>query len=299
MPTAAPPMPARAPRRTRHVVGAIAVAILAVALLSAACGGGSDGVAGGRDADLVHVHGIGVNPADGALYIAAHTGLFRMAEGSDDAERIGDRRQDTMGFTIAGSDRFLGSGHPDLREDHPPLLGLIESRDRGRSWRPVSLEGQADFHALRTTGSLVHGYDASGGRLMISSDGGRTWTERRSPPPLSDFVVDPDDPAHLVASAESGLVASRDEGRTWRPLPEPPGLLAWPRRDALYSVSFDGRVLRSENGGARWTRVGDMEGQPAALTAAGGDRLVVALEHGGLMNSSDGGRTWLEGAWGS
>ncbi|MBW3550306.1 MAG: alanine:cation symporter family protein [Proteobacteria bacterium] len=38
------------------------------------------------------------------------------------AERIGDRRQDTMGFTVVGPRRYLGSGHPDLRDELPPLL---------------------------------------------------------------------------------------------------------------------------------------------------------------------------------
>lgn len=86
------------------------------------------------DPGVVHVHGLGVNPADGALYAATHTGLFRL---DDDGrvERIADRHQDTMGFTIAGPDRFLASGHPDMRDENlrvdgkPPLLGLA-------GWRP-------------------------------------------------------------------------------------------------------------------------------------------------------------------
>lgn len=77
-------------------------------------------------------------PADGALYAATHTGLFRL-DGDGNVERIADRYQDTMGFTVAGPDEFLASGHPDLRdkelqvEGKPPLLGLIESPDAGRT----------------------------------------------------------------------------------------------------------------------------------------------------------------------
>ncbi|WP_348245882.1 WD40/YVTN/BNR-like repeat-containing protein, partial [Salmonella enterica] len=84
--------------------------------------------------------------------------------------------QDTMGFAVVGPDRFIGSGHPELRDDLPPLLGLISSSDAGRTWEPVSLLGEADFHALDADGARVVGYDASGGRLMRSDDGGRTWT---------------------------------------------------------------------------------------------------------------------------
>jgi hypothetical protein len=51
-----------------------------------------------------------------------------------------------MGLTVVGADRFLGSGHPDVQTDCPPLLRLIESTDAARSWPSVPLLGDADFH---------------------------------------------------------------------------------------------------------------------------------------------------------
>jgi hypothetical protein len=102
-----------------------------------------------EDPGPVHVHGLGVNPADGALFIATHTGLYRVGQGQRKAARVGGRYQDTMGFTIVGPNRFLGSGHPDINEAQeqglPGLLGLIESTDSGvgsrsRCWaRPTSM----------------------------------------------------------------------------------------------------------------------------------------------------------------
>jgi hypothetical protein len=77
----------------------------------------------GRDPGPIHVHGLGINPKDGALFVATHTGLFRAGEGEPKATRVADRFQDTMGFTVVGPNRFLGSGHPEghvrelLRED--------------------------------------------------------------------------------------------------------------------------------------------------------------------------------------
>ena len=112
----------------------------------------SEGVRQALTTGPVHVHGLGINPADGALFIATHTGLWRSGLGESKSVRVGDNNQDTMGFTVIGRDRFLGSGHPDFRTDLPPLLGLIESNDGGRSWEPISLLGQADFHVLRSAG---------------------------------------------------------------------------------------------------------------------------------------------------
>jgi len=244
-----------------------------------------------------HVHGLGINPADGALYIATHTGLFRMPRGSDDSERVGDRLQDTMGFAVAGPDRFLGSGHPDLRDDLPPLLGLIESSDAGRTWTPISLLGEADFHALRVSGARVVGYDASGARAMASDDGGRQWGRLGNPGELVDLALDPDDPTRIVATGDTGVITTEDEGVTWTRLPGDVGLLAWPAGDALYGFSFEGGVAVSRDRGASWERIGDLGGEPAAATATGRDALIVALHDGRIVSSEDGGVSWAEGAW--
>jgi hypothetical protein len=277
---------------------ALVAAALGLALALAGCAGG-DGPSADADADLgpEHVHGLGVNPADDALYIATHTGLFRQARGSDDSERVGDRLQDTMGFAVAGPDRFLGSGHPDLRDGLPPLLGLIRSSDAGRSWESVSLLGEADFHALRIAGSRVVGYDSSGVRVMSSEDSGRTWSQFQPPAEIADLVLDPDDPGRIVAASAAGLITTSDEGATWSRLLGNAAVLAWPVRDALFGFASDGAVTVSRDRGESWERVGDLGGEPAAATALDREALIVALHNGRLLSSGDGGATWSEGAW--
>ncbi|HEV2074924.1 MAG TPA: hypothetical protein VGR10_01655, partial [Thermoleophilaceae bacterium] len=79
--------------------------LLGAVLIVAACGGEGSGAAGGGaigDSDIAHVHGLGVDPADGSLFIATHSGLFRSEPGEETAERVGDSLQDTMGFTVVG-----------------------------------------------------------------------------------------------------------------------------------------------------------------------------------------------------
>lgn len=238
-----------------------------------------------------HIHGLGVDPADGSLYIATHTGLFRAAEGESRGRRVGDRRQDTMGFTVAGPGDFLGSGHPDARDGLPPLLGLIRSTDGGRTWQPVSLLGEADFHVLRTAGSRIYGFDATQGRLMVSADGGRTWDERRPPGALFDLAIDPASADRIVVSSDQGLFASRDGGRRWRRLdPRLVGLLAWSRA-GLVLVDGGGTVHRSADAGRTWKEIGDIGGRPAALSLDG-EVLHAALHSNVVKASSDGGRTW-------
>ena len=292
----APPPPKRSAWLARGLVGLGAVALVVV--VAALWRSSSDGQEGTPTADPgpVHVHGLGVNPADRALFVATHTGLYRSAEGESKSVRVSDSRQDTMGFAIVDADRFLGSGHPDLREDLPPLLGLIESTDEGRSWEPISLLGEADFHVLRSAGERVYGYDSSGDRLLVSDDAGRSWIQVDRPAPLLDLATDPTDVDHVVAAAASdlaqGLYESRDKGRSWERIGNPFGLLAWPARDRLYLVDGGGAVFLSTDGGGRFERRGSLGGQPAALLGQSADELYAALHDGTILRSTDGGATW-------
>lgn len=241
---------------------------------------------------LQHIHGLGVNPADGALYIATHHGLFRAPEGDTPPQPVGGSTQDIMGFSVVGPDHFVGSGHPSLGQDLPPNLGLMESRDGGETWESVSLLGEADFHVLEAAGTTVYGFDSTHERFLVSADGGRTWEEWPVPAPVFDLAVDPTDSSRLIAATQAGLHAARDEARDWRPLREDlAGLLAWPGEERLYLVDGDGRVQVSGDGGAGWQAVGTIGGQPVAFLAHGGD-LYVALADNTVKRSRDGGASW-------
>ena len=263
------------------------------ALLAAGCGSEDEdpGVVS-TASGVEHVHGLGIDPADESLVIATHSGLFRAPAGELEAERIGDRRQDTMGFTVVGPRRYLGSGHPDLRDDLPPLLGLIRSDDAGRSWDSVALSGEADFHVLRAAGRWIYGVNSLDGTLLATGDAGRTWKRRTPPGPLIDLVPDPTDPRRLIGAAEDGLHLSEDGGARWRPRSKgPTGLLAWPSAKELYLLDGSGVLHRSADEGRSFESVGSIEGQPAAF-AVHEDDLYVALHSSEIRVSSDGGRTW-------
>ncbi len=204
---------------------------------------------------------------------------------------MANRYQDTMGFTVLGPRHFLGSGHPDAREQAPSRLGLIESTDAGGTWTALSLRGQADFHTLQATHGRVYGFDSASRRLMVSADR-RTW-EPLSSLPIADFAVDPSTPQVLLAASEQGLARSGDGGRTFAPVPGAPAPLAlsWPRPDALFAATASGELYRSADGGARWQRQGSLPGAPEALTALDADRLYAATD-AGIHASTDGGRTF-------
>jgi hypothetical protein len=274
---------------------------LAVALVMVAAGAGcspdrpaSPSPAVAEDPGVVHVHGLGINPRDGALFAATHTGLFAIGDGT--ATRVSERLQDTMGFTVVGPDHFLGSGHPDFRDkqltvpNKRPLLGLVESRDAGRSWQPLSLLGEADFHALEVAHGLVYGYDATGQRFMVTSDR-RRW-QVRSTVELVGFAVSPADPKLVVATTGRVLLRSTDGGRHWQQLQGPALLvLDWADQAGLWGIAADGQVWHSPDAAKTWQRPGRVGGQPEALLADQG-QLYAAVVEVGILGSADGGRSW-------
>jgi photosystem II stability/assembly factor-like uncharacterized protein len=194
-----------------------------------------------------------------------------------------------MGFAQVG-DTMYASGHPGEGQDAPADLGLQTSNDAGTSWSTVSLEGQVDFHRLRANKTVIQGLSAHDGRLLRSTDAGKTWTDLGTPP-LFDFALDPANPEHLVATQQSGLVRSTDGGATFKPIPDVPLLtfLAW-AGSTVYAIAADGTFQTSADSGTIWTRAAQLDGQPQALAADGAH--VVALAGTTIWESTDGGQTF-------
>ena len=260
-----------------------AVAAGAAALAACSSGGGEAAPASAGDPGVSHVHGLGLRPRDGAIYAATHYGVFEIAKNGE-ATRIADRHQDTMAFTIDGSDRLLASGHPDLQDGalrvkgKPPHLGLIESRDEAKTWKAISLLGEADFHALSVVGDTIYGYDATGDRLMVSDDGGRTWDTRASGIGMVGVAASPESDELLVGVTPAGVEMSTDGGRTFETMPGAPRavIISWPPAGGLWAVDGTGGLHHAATPKGPWVRANDLPGAPQAFTASA-ETLVAAV----------------------
>ncbi|QIK66399.1 hypothetical protein G7072_08545 [Nocardioides sp. HDW12B] len=241
-----------------------------------------------------HVHGLGVDPTDGILYVASHYGVFRVKGG--EGQRVADRWQDTMGFTVVGPGRFLGSGHPDLSEDLPPLLGLIESTDAAETWEPVSLLGEADLHAIEAVGDYTYALDAATQSLIVTTDRQR-WNSILSAPFL-DIAANPADPETVYATTgNGGLVRSVDQAAP-APVDASPTLsvIDWQPDGPLVGVTPSGAVMVSADGETQWSEEGRLDGPAEALDVTSGRWHAATAT--GVFESTDDGETWklvLEG----
>lgn len=276
------------------------LAVATAILLPSGCSRGGTPTTAGSPG-VAHVHGLGVDPGDGSLYAATHTGLFVIpAKGA--AKRIADRYQDTMGFTVVGARRFLGSGHPDIQDRElsvpgtPPLIGLIESRDAGVTWKKRSLFGEADFHAIVAAPGVVYGYDSTGDRLMVSSDQ-KTWETRSTGVTIDSLAVSPTDPGRLLAATANGVVSSNDGGRTFAAVAGAPALamVAWTAKRGVWGIAADGVVSQAATPEGPWTAMGTLPGEPEAFLVTDDALFAAVMSADGrseIYRSGDDGATW-------
>lgn len=242
------------------------------------------------DPGIGHIHGLGIDSADNALYVAGHYGLFKI-NSAETAERVAGRINDYMGFTIVGPKTFLASGHPGDPNATSPHLGLIRTTDAGQTWTTVSEGGKADFHALQAAGDHLYGYDSQSARVKASTDQGRSWTNGAQESVI-DLAANGADPVRLYATTPDGLRVSTNGGQDFAPVEGAPLLshVDSPAKDLLIGPDAEGVIRNSTDGGRTWQTGGRLPGQAAAFTAVDGKHLLAAVEDGTVYESRNGGQ---------
>ena len=240
-----------------------------------------------------HVHGVAQNPGDQLVYLATHTGVYRLKPGQKPA-LIANRFQDTMAFTIVKADDFLASGHPAVDEDTPNPLGLIRSTDRAKSWQPVALGGRSDFHAIDTAGPLLYAY-GSDGRLMRTTDR-RSWSTVLRGADLIDIAANPEQVDQVLVTTQAGELLRLDaaDSPRLRPVSGAPPLTFIDRttQGGVVGIDESGQVFSANQDARSWTRLSSLPGVPEALNVRS-DTWLAATEWG-VYSSVDGGSSWQQ-----
>lgn len=269
-------------------------------------------VAAAPPVEVHHIHGLAFDRRDPTiLYIATHTGLVHV--GPDGVPgSVSVQPFDFMGFTAHPSDSALmfASGHPDIptyQRERVGNLGLLLSRDAGRTWQSVALMGRADFHALTYSpaeGGVLFGWTVVEGPALYRISVGSWAAERVSARGLSEVLsltASPEPTGRLLAGTRRGLLGSLDAGRSWSPLSafRPAGAVpavAFHTTDAqrVYAFAVDAGLLASDNAGDRWqaTVQPNTDGPVVALAVGPGQHVAVATATADVSRSVNGGKQW-------
>lgn len=226
------------------------------------------GTAQAQGVTLTHVHGLAYSPDGKRLMLPSHHGLA-VYEGGKWSKAPGPQH-DYMGFSATAKNLY-SSGHPAPGSGLVNPFGLIRSRDGGRTWEKLGLEGETDFHLLATgwnTSAIYVWNPAPSSRmkapgLHYTVNDGFGW-KRASAIGLTGepraIAVHPDDARTVAVATSEGLYLSRDSGERFaRTAASGEGLAVFfdLQGKHLWYGSFDGR--------ARLTRIALEAPNPAKV----------------------------------
>lgn len=188
-------------------------------------------------------------------YLAGgHNGLFRSTNGGKTFARFNffGKLSDVHSLGAAGKTVYMGS----------PQAGFLRSADSGKTWRVVNKKFGQGFMGSMLVNSTdplkVIAPDMTNG-LVITADGGKTWSRFGGPSSVMSVDWNRKDSKEIVALSMGTGALTKDNGRTWSTFPVPMGASA---------------IALSPNGG----------------------RILVAIlgnEKAEVLSSSDGGKSWI------
>jgi photosystem II stability/assembly factor-like uncharacterized protein len=157
--------------------------------------------------------------------------------------------------------------------------------------------------------SARQGWVAGAGRILATSDGGRTWTAQYGGP-AKLYQVDFTDADHGWAVGPNALLRTTDGGRTWTQMSEPAcntvesvhfvnsdlgyavagGAQVWMNGGVPAAVS-GGQLLTTSDGGSHWTNVAGAPAQAQTACFSNPADGFVGTP-GKVWHTADGGKTW-------
>ena len=201
---------------------------------------------------LHHVHGLAYSADGKQLMIPSHHGLAIYRDGK--WSKAPGPQHDYMGFS-ATARHLYSSGHPAPGSGLVNPFGLIRSKDGGKTWEKLGLEGETDFHMLATgwnTNAIYAWNPAPSSRLKrrglhLTLNDGFTWKAARGDGLAGEpraLAVHPDNAAVVAVATSEGLYVSSDSGERFAKLAgDGEGLAAFFDLDGkdIWYAAFAGR----------------------------------------------------------
>lgn len=198
----------------------------------------------GEAVTLTHVHGLSYSADGRQLLIPSHNGIAVYKGGR--WSRMAGPAHDFMGFS-ATRDAQYSSGHPAPGSKLTNPFGLIKSRDGGKSWQKLGLEGEVDFHTLATSYGTNAVYVINHGPnsrmkeagIYYTLNDGMKWQRadaKELPAKVNVLAVHPTDAKLVAAGTDDGLYLSRNLAARFEQLAKGQQVLA-------ASFDLDGKQL--------------------------------------------------------
>ena len=172
---------------------------------------------------LVHVHGLAYSADGKRLMIPSHFGLAVYENGK--WSKAPGPEHDYMGFS-ATANSIYSSGHPAAGTNLVNPFGLLRSKDGGKTWDKLALEGESDFHVMATSWNTNAVYvwnpqpnsRMKQAGLYYTRNDGFAWTRASAkglPGNPYTLAVHPDDAKSVAVASPDGVFQSSDAGESF------------------------------------------------------------------------------------
>ncbi len=261
---------------------------------------------------LTHAHGLAYSADGKRLMVPSHHGLAVYEKGK--WAKAPGPQHDYMGFS-ATAKHLYSSGHPAPGSGLVNPFGLIRSRDGGKTWEKLGLEGETDFHLLATswnTNAVYVWNPAPSSRmkspgLHYTLNDGAAW-KRAAAHGLSGephaIAVHPDEAKTVAVATSEGLYLSRDAGERFTKIAHDGQGLAvfFDLKDKrLWYGAYDGRATLTRlplgNGHPLQVRLPPLMKDAVAYIAQNPARKLeyaIATFERSVYVSKDGGESWTQ-----
>ena len=243
--------------------------------------------------------GVAVDPATGDVYmVVTGEGIWKSTDAGKTFERvdggkISGRCETAFALNFDSSGKRLACFMLDGKCGWTGDAGKTWNSfaDAGRNWDFAAVDWSTD-----TVQHIFAGHHETGGEVMYSADGGRTWTKlfKEKEFDRTGGLGIFDQKTLVYTQKGSGIQRSTDAGKNWTKVAEqePIGRAVNVFEGKAYWLGKEG-LLVSADKGSTWT----VQGKPVNASigpyfdAKNAKRIVVAGTKG-IFKSNDGGETW-------
>jgi photosystem II stability/assembly factor-like uncharacterized protein len=259
---------------------------------------------------LTHVHGLAYSPDGKRLMVPSHHGLAVYENGR--WSRAPGPQHDYMGFSATAKSLY-SSGHPAAGSGLVNPFGLIRSRDGGKTWEKLGLEGEIDFHLLATSwnANAIYVWNPAPSSRMrkpglhYTLNDGFAWKPVQAAGLKGDpraLAVHPDDAATVAVASSTAIHLSRNSGSRFETVAaDGEGLAVFFDLDGkhLWYSAFDGQARLARvalaGGGASALKLPPLSEDAVAYIAqnpASLSEYAIATFGRSVYVSRDAGRSW-------
>lgn len=231
---------------------------------------------------VTHIHN--VRAFGNQVILGTHEGLY-LFQGKDKMKKMSSENFDVMGLAV-WENIIYASGHPGPGSKLPEPVGLLVSNNKGGQWKKVSLQGKVDFHLLEASKKEIYGGDSQSGKLMYSSNSGKTWKTIKDNQ-YSDIAINSEKMGEAFAIKQGALFKTSNSFKSEKAVKTDFKINSIEFYDDKLYAAAGKSIYISQDAGKTWRKISTLKSEisiisisSTILAAAAGSNIYISKDLG-------------------